>query len=553
MSATQWRTANTFRYEPVPGTTTGRWSLVSDGALLFLILVGIIVYWTALGPDQDASGPVRDASAYAYVGRVVAAGGVPYLDAWDSKGPILYLMHAVSAFAGAAAMQLYMFMLAALLLAGALCLHLEVSRLTSRSASLVSLGVGLAALSWLSHFALAEPLAVAFLFAAVAAFLAYQRAPRPWLACAIGVCAGVVALIRVDLVALPGILGLALLISTPGRTKLRVAALLAGGALAVLAPFGAWIWGHNAFGAMLDQYLIYNGHHSDRAAGTRLLSAASLVMTLILDTGLGVLAVAGWILAVWQAYLLFRGHDASAGVYEFPRSKEGSRQGLGVLATVIVAFVVDVALTFTSGRAYDHYLVRLVPLAVVLSAGALQALWRGAGYGKASGSAIAIAALAGLLWLSAFGSHVRVLLRGPNVPVQTALVGYIKENLKPSDTIFVYGADGWVYNEAGVFAPTKYFYTYPLVTKDYTSADMVDSFSRDLEAGPPAMIVDMPNPRLTPLHLEQRSSGLEEGYLLDTAVLGSFRQWVRANYKPSATFEVPDGSATVWRLRGQES
>ena len=32
----------------------------------------------------------------ALVGRIVAGGGIPYLDAWDHKGPLLYLVHAAA-------------------------------------------------------------------------------------------------------------------------------------------------------------------------------------------------------------------------------------------------------------------------------------------------------------------------------------------------------------------------------------------------------------------------------------------------------------------------
>ena len=60
--------------------------------LLFaFISFGITCYSSTL--LRVTSCPHQDSYAYRYIGMLIAKGGMPYLDAFDNKGPVLYIIN----------------------------------------------------------------------------------------------------------------------------------------------------------------------------------------------------------------------------------------------------------------------------------------------------------------------------------------------------------------------------------------------------------------------------------------------------------------------------
>ncbi len=60
------------------------------------VWVVVIATLTVMAIIWSLSPPVgRDSSAFAYVGEGILAGEVPYLDRWDHKGPVTYVIYAL--------------------------------------------------------------------------------------------------------------------------------------------------------------------------------------------------------------------------------------------------------------------------------------------------------------------------------------------------------------------------------------------------------------------------------------------------------------------------
>lgn len=61
---------------------------------LFLLL--FLILWQASPYILEI--PRRDSGVFAYVGRAIASGGVPYRDTWDHKPPVIYFLNALGLF-----------------------------------------------------------------------------------------------------------------------------------------------------------------------------------------------------------------------------------------------------------------------------------------------------------------------------------------------------------------------------------------------------------------------------------------------------------------------
>jgi hypothetical protein len=510
---------------------------------LYVLIIGLQAY--RFGQDHDLWGPVRDTSVYSYVGRVVAMGGVPYLDAWDSKGPILHLAHTLPYLLPGEPWATYVALICVILFIGLFALHVQLSRLATPFASLLAIVPTLGALAQFSHFGLAELLTLPFLLCGLAAFLSYAHRQGDWPLPALGAIVGVTLLVRVDLAALPLMLALSALVLTKWRALFRAVLLIAGGAIVAMLPVLAWLYAEGALFAMVDQYLGYNSlHHIDRSLTTRALSVASLTLTFLLAGPLGLFASLGWCLTARQCWSVLSGHQSPSAVMLEDVSR---RTAAIVLLTITIAFVVDFGLSFISGRGYDHYVVRLIPESLFLATVFLHTVLRGAGIGQGPGRLGLATFFVLAISLVSFGQVGRSLARESAPDDRDQLIAFLQERLNNQGSIFVYGTEGWPYNRTGTFAPTRYFYTYPLIAAGYTRRDYQLELLQDLESNPPTLIVDMPNPRLTPLDLDRPiKEKLEEGYLRDVSELWPLRNWVRTNYTILRRFDVEGGTAAVW-------
>ena len=81
------------------------------------------------------------------------------------------------------------------------------------------------------------------------------------------------------------------------------------------------------------------------------------------------------------------------------------------------------------------------------------------------------------------------------------LLSYIREHTAEGDTILVWGGESRCYVASGRAAPTRFFYSYPLIKQGYASPELLAEFTADVVAHPPVLIVDTHGGLMPPLRM----------------------------------------------------
>lgn len=433
----------------------------------------LLLFAAAFSPGLDVPFE-RDEGEYAHAADLLAAGGVPYRDAFLQKPPGIVLVHAaVQSVFGASDVATH----AAVLLSyvGTLALLAAVARRLGGEVSAPTAAF-LAALAFLSP--LNEPYPAnteAFLvLPATAAYLLLVRAwqgtaePRAATVAASGLALGAASLFKQTALAhLPHLLAGWALVGQDRRKGARLSgALLAGSALPWFAAALAWsAWG--ALGPFLDGVLLHNlryvgfnpeGRFGDLLA--RRIAAASLFDRLL------------WLSGVLGAVALFA----------FGRRRAAFVAG-GWLATAILA-------VSAGGYFRGHYLLQAVP-PLALSA-ALAATARSARVG-----AVAVAALAAA-WVAAWP-----VVGGDAVSRSFARYGGLRFANGPSigrilardaaerglSTLFVLGSEPQLHHYSGLRAVTPWVILSPLTGGYPDSRARQEAAWRDVESARPDYVV----------------------------------------------------------------
>ena len=60
--------------------------------LLYIGWAIVVVFFLVIALDSIVGMPRRDSSVFIYVAQGLLDGEIPYLDRWDHKGPLIYLL-----------------------------------------------------------------------------------------------------------------------------------------------------------------------------------------------------------------------------------------------------------------------------------------------------------------------------------------------------------------------------------------------------------------------------------------------------------------------------
>ncbi|MDQ1123340.1 hypothetical protein [Microbacterium trichothecenolyticum] len=461
-----------------------RAAALSTGAALLVALVATI--------PQVVSGHIsRDSGVFLYTGMVVSRGGMPYVDSWDHKGPLLAAIETVAwrmggGIAGAPLLEgLSLFL--GLAVAGLIW-----TRWIGRGAAPVMLLTGVTYLAvfeggnftetWLFPVQL-----VAYSLAGHVAMRSGREASTravASLALALGAALAVGLFTRVN-----NVVGVMLVVAG-GLVYLRRRALFGAVVFTVVGVvglgLGLWLWSGDALRAGIDQYVTYNLFYSGGAStGDRVAAFATLAQLLVSG------AVVAAALASTAAWLVVR-------------------RGTGAVSSRVVVVVVlftvvgaaDALSQMVSGRPYPHYLVvAIAAFAVVIVAVGPRLLsgWprssRVSGRVARTGMSVAAAVLV-VLVVSPSASTAAQGLRtvtgtGVFVPgsYQAQLVDRVLAETSPDDRVLVHGAETWILAASHRLSATPITYSLP-VEQGY--GGLARKYLADVTAFPPALIVESP-------------------------------------------------------------
>lgn len=333
-------------------------------AALLAIAAAVATLWWPFGWDQGI---------FAWIGGVIAAGGAPYRDAWDVKGPLTFLPFAlVETLFGRVMWGIRTFDL--VLLAGAaLAVRYVVSRHAGPGAAIGAALLYALAYIGFGYWHTAQPDGWVALIALAgwAPLLSSERAAeRTWVMAVTGLVVGLGVLAK-PLYVLLAVIPLAALALTAGirlRRRITLAGAFIVAAALPVVLCAAWLGARGALGAAIETYLRFNAELA--AAGQQ--PVASVLRGMYRRM-------------VERPAVLFALPAAGAGVIVLMR--DARRTGVLLLGWLLIALLI----VFVQGRLFGyHWHAVFAPLALLTGIG-LGRLWRPDGTGSPAEVRIAVA------------------------------------------------------------------------------------------------------------------------------------------------------------------
>ena len=465
--------------------------------------------------------PGWDESVFAYVGRGILEGEVPYVDRWDHKGPVTYIIYAL----GSILEERWGIWLinVSFMLVSAFLSYRIAQREFGSTAGLFSAATLLIYVTKLGGGGgLTESYALLFQLLALYLFLSAVRegGPGPRRCVALGMLGALSFLLRANLIGVWVTIGIYWL-SRWRQSGTSVLWATVGGLSVLAATFFALVY-LRAWDEFWSATVLYNYAHSDASLGERVRAVMLLVWYL---SPVVPLFGIGWCVGAWYQFTGRTKGEPFEPAFKF----------------LLILGPVEVALSLVSGNAWSHYYMPIVP-AGTMYVGFL--IW------LVSKRRLAAPAFLALLVLFATANYhmniydkafdfVSMLKSNGNDSEISSIdrdrrVSEIVESYSgDEDTILVWGTYPQIYLMTERDAPTRFFYQYPLLKKGYWRESDHAEFFSDVVSNPPTVIVDARHPSLPPLDAASRNdwSPSKRQYVHDPASLQMFFDYVDNEYE----------------------
>lgn len=441
-------------------------------ALLALGLVALLLPFWLLHPL------LLDQYIYMYVAKVIVAGGAPYLDAWEQKGPLLHLIYAaLIALGPAPETALKLFDTAALL--GALILLYRIGQrhggpITGWIAvSLALLFTPLTAVSLMQADSWSACLGIAMLALLLREPSSHKRSY--FLA---GLLQGACLMLKptTALLALMAIRGT--IRHDRLRTRLHLLALYGAGSLVAPSLILLWLAQHQALGAFWHDYILFNLFTHSSASPATVTQALFLepmswpyVMPALRMLYLPIAGLGWWL---WRQKDRLTVDMVGLISLAFLIAYEGQ-----ALYSINHAVAVYLPASLLAAQVVSRYplmlLLSLLQIPVLLGQPGLAAAesWR---------------YLLGLINRETYLENYSYANHNPN---QLERITQRVNAISPAHSpIYIYGFQVTPYILSNRLAPTRYFFNYPLTKgSEAQIATVRQILLRDLKANPPQLIL----------------------------------------------------------------
>jgi len=504
--------------------------------LIALTLLALVVAPSLqLAPTVIEQG--RDSGIFAYTGKVIAEGGLPYRDAWDNKPPGVYYIDALAFLLfGANRWAIWLIETISVFLTGGVLFALLSQVYEQRRMAWI--GAGAFALL-VRHPGLVSDTNFTEVYAllpqVICFWAGYQFLSRPerrW-ALLVGFSAGLAFLTKQTTVGMALAFIPAILLSRHEilRAKQRwlwLGATILGG-LSSLAGAVLYLWVKGILADAIDATFIAPMAFHNWVSREPASFVDTLIQTLTAST-------APVVIGPLLPFLLIG--MVAAGRQLLPRRLEP--RGLSATQTLMVwamlTFWADLVVTNPTSRGYGHYYVTLLPSMVLLVVFSVSAIVRRGTPARLLGR-MGRAALWMYLFLAVAGGAIGgTVYRLSTVdweisgPVRNkTLTEYVMENTTPEDTVLVWGATTAINFQSDRNSPMPYHYGYPLIVPGYTTEEEIWQIARDLEMNMPTLILDstmIDGDRIPPLDPDRRREWWAMGGRRDVANLGPIYQLV---------------------------
>lgn len=468
----------------------------------------------------------RDSGVFLYSGWIINEGGAPYVDAWDHKGPLLYLFDAAGlALSGDGAGVI---LLEGLLLFLSLFISMQLwdRHLFKGWILLVAFFFSLYFYATFEGGNLTESWYVPFsLLTYSLAFvyfcgenLAEKNRDASLFSVFYGVSLAVAALTRPNNGLGLAVLGPVFLIIERKRFRKLLAYMFMSGSV-VAMPIIFYLYRMGAIGEFFDQYLAFNFSYVNK---TGILPRAEAFYRLsrgVLFSGLGLLTTAAW------GYLFFSEAD------EYPGKNDDRFVWL-----MVAVFFVEILSQALSGKGHVHYISLLSSSLGLLLVGLLRVIDRDGRRLIAAKKWRGLLLLAPIFCVTSLSSARALwtpLKTGTAIPgsASNELIKYVQANSASDDEILVHGAETWLLFASKRRSPTNVTYYYPAIAN---FRDSYDKYVSDVVNRKPLYIIESPvscglsKPACNPGQktFSELKFFLEENYRFETKIRG-FQFWRR--------------------------
>ena len=493
----------------------------------------VIAVLLVLAVDSTIATPGRDQSVFIYVAEGLLDGEIPYLDRWDHKGPLIYLLYAAGLLiAGIPGIWL----VTAVFLTGSTWFAFKTAREAfGASAGFCSVAIFLIYFSKFSgggHFT--EHYALLFQFLALFLFLRLTSGKDEGVLfpLAIGALGAGAFLLRANLIGVWLAMGLCWIIRRDIALRWIIWSTVGGLAVLLVVSITFAILG--AWSALWDAVIVYNFAYVDASLRDRFEVLGDIRQELVI---ISLPLVAAWI----------------AGLYYWLSGRTRSRAFEHLLPLAVILGPIEVALIALSGFQWLHYYLAILPVSTVLIAFLVRFMTE---QRLAAPTLVSAVLLLGTLYYLVPYRHVvglfdkysdvgGIIMSVTSDPVADR----IHEETSPDDSILVWGAEPQIYSLSHRDAPTRFFYQYPLIKPGYANQTNRDEFINDVIDHRPAIIVDSKNWRLPPLDSVARKGWRpsDKRYVHEPDAFKRFFDFVDTEYE----FLDEESGNTLYRLKGR--
>lgn len=420
-----------------------------------------------------------DEAAYIYFGQVVQQGGVPYRDVWDHKPPVTFYLSALALMVfGESHWAIWWLRAITVFVTGLLfyrvLMDLNLSRRVAQCGA-VALVLLLCHPTWMEMH---TPELYALPFQLICLLTGYRmlRTSRYHWAWWAGMSAAAALLAKptsvgVILVFIPSI-GLTGRFSRVWQLR-NYWIVAAAGASFVLLSLVLGMWSCGALDEMFDALITFNRYYVLDSA-----SLSSIISSLRFARVIKEMYMPLFFLAVFGIISIRVAPDKTLSVW------------------IALTCAADFLLTNIATRGYTHYYMTPLPAFLALAMMGLAA-WEKYNWSpylrKWSVRGVWGYVVALLFVPLAMNSFSTILDTGGNLFGPAKLfpaTNYVKAHTSPGDTVLTWGTANDINFVSKRSAPSRYYYSHPLVTWGYADSKRINDFVHDLETHQPVLIVD---------------------------------------------------------------
>ena len=452
--------------------------------LLGFILVLLLPLSPALAPI-----PGRDSGVFLYTGQQILQGQIPYRDVWDHKGPILFFINAIGLrLLNGSAWGVWLMVALTLWLSVAMCFVLLRRLFTAWAAVFATIAlvccIDLLAFGYNKTELYALPLQfIAFLLF----YEIEQRGQVGWRGVGLGITFALTFYLQQNLAVIWGVMVL-YWIARAAYSRLwsllfRQLSTFLLGFLAVTLPLLFYFASHNALEAYLSAAFGYNFVYSSDTNLLKKLVSPIYGLYELARSGITLLAGAGWLLALRDLW----------------RKRQSAMNAKSALLLVaLVCLPVNALSTSLSGTSYAWYFIEWLPVFCIFTAYLADSFLfhqqAGDSNRKTTSSKLWITGILAAMIFQTLGfwmiEDLAIPLLNPESEAGDPVLEYVQQHTDNNDYLLMWGVQAEYNFLSGRPAPTRFVYQLPLYRLAYQRPALIEEFYGDLQANPPALIVD---------------------------------------------------------------